>query len=865
MCLNGSIGSCDGINDANAIGYRNRLFNLLTSEGYNFDFVGNNKYGYSIMSDPDNAGFSGITSEALADVVENGFTTWRNLTVTSGPYLDYYPADIVLLHIGTNDVLANNYGVSNVSRLLDAIDSYETSSGNPVLVIISEIISQANYPCNSHPGTNAFNNNLSSMVQSRINNGDKIVFINMECNAGINYYTDFVDEVHPNQAGYDKMADLWFQTIDNLNSAPLVSQIPDQVHDRGSAFSQINLDNYVFDNEDPDQNIIWTTIPSDPQYFNVTIDENRVATITPKSSTWSGSEIIEFVAADNGNIIPKLKKFDTVPVEFTVNWTPEIIGQKAVSTNEDVAKTIKIADLTIVEPEKAPANMSLVVQDGNNYSVSGTTITPDLNFTGNLNIPVRINADGKLSNTYTFLMTVNPVNDPPVINSQLQELSTKQGECVNLELSMFNVSDPDNTYPSGFSLNILPGNYYSFSGTSVCPNPVFTGVLPVNVRVYDGQAYSSSFVFNLTVLGNRPVFILPEDSEVLQDENYDATVDINHYNPDAFTFSATELPEWLSFNPATKRLDGTPSNSFVGDNNVSLRVTDGEITVDTSFAINVINVNDPPVIISQPAETAQTGKTYNYSIVAEDIDPDDQLNYSYIEKPSWAVFNPVSALLTGTPSKDDTGSYNVILEVSDGEYAITQEFQIEVEYFNQPPVITTVPKDTAYVGTTYTYGIRAEDPENESVSYFVKTLPEWLEFYSTTRVLIGIPSTANAGSELVVLGATDGTDTTYQVYTLNVVFTSSIGNREWDNHISVYPNPTSGYVQVSINDAVSNDLLYFELLDLNGRCILTESLQNQASQTIDLDTGKISKGIYLYRIVRKNTRKTLSSGRLIVR
>jgi hypothetical protein len=40
--------------------------------------------------------------------------------------------------------------------------------------------------------------------------------------------------------------------------------------------------------------------------------------------------------------------------------------------------------------------------------------------------------------------------------------------------------------------------------------------------------------------------------------------------------------------------------------------------------------------------------------VAEDIDPGDQLNYSYLEKPDWAGFNPGSALLTGTPSKDDT-------------------------------------------------------------------------------------------------------------------------------------------------------------------------------------------------------------------
>jgi hypothetical protein len=207
----------------------------------------------------------------------------------------------------------------------------------------------------------------------------------------------------------------------------------------------------------------------------------------------------------------------------------------------------------------------------------------------------------------------------------------------------------------------------------------------------------------------------------------------------------------------------------------------------------------------------------------------------------------------------------VILEVSDGEYEITQEFQIEVEYFNQPPVIVTVPKDTAYVGKTYTYGIRAEDPENDAVSYFVKTLPDWLVFYNTTRVLIGTPATENAGSELVVIGATDGLDTTYQVYTLNIIFTSSISNQELNSRVNVYPNPASGYVQISVDDNVSEDVLYFELLDLNGRCVLSESLQHQANKMIDLNKGKVSEGIYLYRIVTKTSHETLKSGKLIIK
>ena len=40
MCLNGNINGCVLNSDADAIGYRFRLYNLLNAAGYNFDFVG---------------------------------------------------------------------------------------------------------------------------------------------------------------------------------------------------------------------------------------------------------------------------------------------------------------------------------------------------------------------------------------------------------------------------------------------------------------------------------------------------------------------------------------------------------------------------------------------------------------------------------------------------------------------------------------------------------------------------------------------------------------------------------------------------------------------------------------------------------
>ncbi len=374
MCLNGNIYTCVLNANADAIGYRYRLYNLLNAAGYHFDFVGKNTDGYAIFNDSQNSGFDGIHSHDLADVMQTGTSSFTG-TVTSGPYLNTYPADLILLHIGTNDILAHNTSVTDVARILDAIDAYESASGHPVLVFLARIISSNGDPCGTNPYVVSFNNNLVSMAQSRILNGDHIVIVDMECNAGLDYNNDFTDQVHPDATGYSKMADLWFQSINNYNSAPLISAIPEQTADRGTPFTKLSLSDYVYDMETPASEMRWSYLPSSPVHFTITINTNHEVTATPIDPNWSGSETIEFTATDNGKVLPGLKKSVTRDVVFTVQWIPTIIGQVSLSTPEETPLTLSADDLEILDPEKAPSGMTLIVNSGDNYTVNGTTIT----------------------------------------------------------------------------------------------------------------------------------------------------------------------------------------------------------------------------------------------------------------------------------------------------------------------------------------------------------------------------------------------------------------------------------------------------------------------------------------------------------
>jgi hypothetical protein len=88
-------------------------------------------------------------------------------------------------------------------------------------------------------------------------------------------------------------------TVNPVNDAPVVSDIPDQTIDEGKSFANIKLDDYVTDPDDTDAYIAWSVTG------NVNINVNivdRVAMISAKDPGWGGSEIINFIAKDPGGL-----------------------------------------------------------------------------------------------------------------------------------------------------------------------------------------------------------------------------------------------------------------------------------------------------------------------------------------------------------------------------------------------------------------------------------------------------------------------------------------------------------------------------------------------------------------------------------
>ncbi|MBA7578406.1 hypothetical protein ES708_20268 [subsurface metagenome] len=105
--------------------------------------------------------------------------------------------------------------------------------------------------------------------------------------------------------------------VANYNTAPVITEIPDQVFDEGTSSNTILLDDYVSDVQDPDENIAWTTEQLGTTNLEITINSNRQAVATPLDMEWSGSQTVVFTATDLGRNGENIK-FDTDTVVFTV-------------------------------------------------------------------------------------------------------------------------------------------------------------------------------------------------------------------------------------------------------------------------------------------------------------------------------------------------------------------------------------------------------------------------------------------------------------------------------------------------------------------------------------------------------------------
>lgn len=261
---------------------------------------------------------------------------------------------------------------------------------------------------------------------------------------------------------------------------------------------------------DPDDNQFTLSISSGTGY------SVNGTTITPVAD-FTGQLTMPVTVNDGDvNSAPYNLKIDVIPV----NFIPKITGQVSLATDEGVPVTLELSHLTVADENNPyPTGFTLHISPpaNNTYSVNGNTIQPAANFEGTLSVPLRVNDGKDFSPVYNFQITVRPGNNAPVITGQ-SPVSIKEDEVFTMQPSYLFVSDPDNTYPIGFTIKIHNGTNYTVSNNQITPANDFTGKLIVSVSVNDGKNDSPLFNFEINVgsTNDAPIVSLETEPVILK-------------------------------------------------------------------------------------------------------------------------------------------------------------------------------------------------------------------------------------------------------------------------------------------------------------------------------------------------------------
>jgi lysophospholipase L1-like esterase len=173
-----------GVGSSTGNSYRGALWNELSAEGHALDFVGSGRNG--TMSDPDNEGHSGYRIDQIAALAD--------------ATVDHYRPNVITLEIGTND-LNQNYQVSTApARLSSLIDQLTFDAPDATVLVGSVIVSTSSV---EEANRAAFNQQIPGIVQAKQSAGKHVRFVDMSALTP----ADLSDSLHPNDGGYQKMAD----------------------------------------------------------------------------------------------------------------------------------------------------------------------------------------------------------------------------------------------------------------------------------------------------------------------------------------------------------------------------------------------------------------------------------------------------------------------------------------------------------------------------------------------------------------------------------------------------------------------------------------------------------------------------------
>ncbi|HAV1573844.1 TPA: tandem-95 repeat protein [Vibrio parahaemolyticus] len=523
------------------------------------------------------------------------------------------------------------------------------------------------------------------------------------------------------------------QTV-NFTVAPVVDIEADSTNVVEDTPTIINvLGNDTFEGKDK---VVSLDAENGPKNGTVIVNNDGTVTYTPNDN-YVGKDTFTYIVTSGG-----VSESTTVEVNVTpVNDAP-VAKDDIATTQEDTAVTIDVLpnDSDVDGDKLSIQSASVPEAQGKVEIVDGKLVfTPAENFNGDAEITYTV-TDGALTDQATVKVTVNAVNDTPVVESNIADQALAEDftpYTIDLNTAFSDVDNVDGelTFSVSGNSNIQVAIVNGI--VTITPTADWNGSETLTFTATDPSGESISQTVNFTV---APVADIVADSVTVVE---DTPTIIKVLGNDTFEGDDKVVSLDTNNGPANGTVsinpDGsvtyTPNDNYHGTDSFTYIVTSGGVSESTTVSVDVTPVNDAPVAKDDIA-TTQEDTAVTIDVLSNDTDVDgDKLSIQSATVPeAQGKVEIVDGKLVFTPAENFNGQAEITYTVTDGQLTDEAKVTVTVNPVNDAPTIKvdaveSITEDAVSIDTVVaTLTVRDTDTsedqltvslENNSNGYFV--------------------------------------------------------------------------------------------------------------------------------------------------
>ncbi|EOW9663829.1 tandem-95 repeat protein [Vibrio parahaemolyticus] len=493
------------------------------------------------------------------------------------------------------------------------------------------------------------------------------------------------------------------------------------------------LGNDTFEGKDK---VVSLDAENGPKNGTVIVNNDGTVTYTPDDN-YVGKDTFTYVVTSGG-----VSESTTVEVNVTpVNDAPVAKDDTAI-TDEDTPVTIDVLpnDTDVDGDKLSIESASVPKEQGTVEVVNGKLVfTPAENFNGDAEITYTV-TDGALTDQATVKVTVNAVNDTPVVESNVADQTLAEDftpYTIDLNTVFSDVDNVDGELKFSVSGNSNIQVAIVNGIATITPTADWNGSETLTFTATDpsGESVSQTVDFTVTpvadIVADKATVVedTPTIIKVLGNDTFEGDNKVVSLDAENGPKNGTVIVN----NDGT--VTYTPDDNYVGEDTFTYIVTSGGVSESTTVEVNVTPVNDAPVAKDDIA-TTQEDTAVTIDVLSNDTDVDgDKLSIQSATVPeAQGKVEIVDGKLVFTPAENFNGDAEITYTVTDGQLTDEAKVTVTVNPVNDAPTIKVdavesitedaVSIDTVVAALTVRDTDTPEDQlavslENNSNGYFV--------------------------------------------------------------------------------------------------------------------------------------------------